>query len=426
MPSNIIIFEADYVTELVSSMNSACELMSEAVQSLKQASLHEGWKCKECANITENLDDLNLRLGRLDEGVNETSRVLGGSVSRFTSLEASYRNQAEGLSEDLTQKHGYSGTVITDPSESANSSGNAGNTASGGKAGASKSSAGSQSGSNSESNRTGNNTGSASGGRASSMASSAGGAGVIISGNKASAGTSESESSLTGSGALSGYSSVSMNLPVTHIPDRPEVAAKGIKYTQEITDAAVSSVAESITEVLNSSPVRLSSATGAGMAARNLIEAYNAGKSIVENSASIMSNPSMPHTKERLAMAEGIASLAGTSAFMTSGNTSSGTSGFNAVHTENVRSNAGNLISAVQDVNGGGELKNVLTSVMSDNSEGISPFTVSGNSTGSTFFDKIVDAIKKTLLEGGKSSSGSANSSSPIDEFMKNLITEQV
>ena len=39
MPSNIIIFEADYVTELVSSMNSACELMSEAVQSLKHVIL---------------------------------------------------------------------------------------------------------------------------------------------------------------------------------------------------------------------------------------------------------------------------------------------------------------------------------------------------------------------------------------------------
>lgn len=424
MPSNIIIFEADYVTELVSSMNSACEFMSEAVQSLKQASLHEGWKCKECARISENLDDLNLRLGRLDEGVNETARVLGGSVSRFTSLEESYKNQAKGLSEDLTQKHGYSGTVHTDQSENANSSGNAGNAAnagknSGGKAGASNSSAGSQSG---------NNTGSASGGRASSMASSAGGAGVIISGNKASmtASGAESESSLTGAGALSGYSSVNMNLPVTHIPDRPEAAAKGIKYTQEITDAAVSSVAGSITEVLNSSPARLSSVSCAGMAARNLVEAYNAGKSIVENSASIMSNPSMPHTKERLAMAEGIVSLAGSSAFMTAGNTSSGTSGFNALHTENFRSNAGNLISAMQDVNGGGELKNVLTSVMSDNSEGISPFTVSGNSSGNTFFDKIVEAIKKTLLEGGKSSSGSAGSNSPIDEFMKNLITEQV
>ena len=133
MPSNIIIFEAEYISELVSSMNSACEFMSEAVQSLKQASLHEGWKCKECAVISENLDDLNVRLGRLDEGVNETARVLGGSVSRFTSLETSYKSQAKELSDDLTENHGYAGTVHTDPSENAdnNSSGQRGNAGSG-------------------------------------------------------------------------------------------------------------------------------------------------------------------------------------------------------------------------------------------------------------------------------------------------------
>ena len=194
MPSDIIIFEAEYIAELVSGMNSACELMSEAVQSLKQASLHEGWKCKECVRISGELDDLNVRLGRLDEGVNETARVLGGSVSRFASLETSYKTQAKGLSDELTQNHGYSGTVHTD------SSGNGGS-GRGGRSGGHVPRGGRGGESNSSSQHDGSGSGSlsdqgnTSGRGTSSMASSAGGAGVIISGNVKTA--SESESSLS-------------------------------------------------------------------------------------------------------------------------------------------------------------------------------------------------------------------------------------
>lgn len=452
MPSNIIIFEAEYVSELVSSMSSACELMSEAVQSLKQASLHEGWKCKECTRIASELDDLNLRLGRLDGGVNDTARVLGGSVNRFTSLEASYKSQVKEISDNLTQNHGFAGEVHTDPSGSQNNSGeqggqngqngqvgqsgqsgrgaNGGNGSPGGHSGAGGNRTGSNPGSN--------NAGSASGGKASGAgaavgagaraaagaaaraASSSGGAGVIISDKE---NTSSASSSLAGAGGASLYSSMSINLPVTHIPDRPEAAAKGIKYTQEIADIAVSKVADTITEALVSNPVRLQTSAGAGMAAQNLVEAYNAGKRIVESSASIMSNPSMPHTNERLTMAEGIVNLAGTSTFTMAGSNSSVV--INQGMTENLRSNAGNLLSAMNSSTEEGELKNVLTSFMSETSEEISPFTVSGNSGGGkNFFDMIIEAIKKNL-SGGSEASSSA-SGSPVDDFLKNLITEQV
>ena len=146
---------------------------------------------------------------------------------------------------------------------------------------------------------------------------------------------------------------------------------------------------------------------------------YNAGKSIVENSASIMSNPAMPHTKERLAMAEGIVNLTGISGFTFMGSTSG--------MTENVRNNAGVLASAVGNVDNGSELQNLLTSFMSEDSEGISPFTVQeGSGRGEAFFDKIVEALNEYLFGDGEASSVSSSSNSPVDEFMRNLITEQV
>ena len=82
MPSNLIIFDAEYVSELTSRMNMACDLMADAVSSLRSAQSHENWKCKERNRILEDFDELNQRLGRLDTGVNETTRILGGSVSR--------------------------------------------------------------------------------------------------------------------------------------------------------------------------------------------------------------------------------------------------------------------------------------------------------------------------------------------------------
>lgn len=459
MALNIIIFEAEYVYELVSSMNSACDLMSEAVQSLKQASLHEGWKCKECARISSELDDLNIRLGRLDEGVNETARVLGGSVSRFTSLEASYKSQAKELSDDLTQNHGYPGEVHTGPSgtqagnqnqaqnqnqsqnNSSASSTNSGSGSSGAGASSSSAASGAASAATAAASKAsgGKSYGkSASSGKAeasSSVASttapaSSGGTGVIISGNgKAASETSSSSATTTTSssfiGAGGAYSSSSVNLPVTHIPDMPKATASGTKYTQEIANTAVSRVADTITGALSSNP----GSAGASMSAQVLVEAYNAGKSIVENSASIMSNPSMPHTKERLAMAEGIANLAGASLFTMSGSTSGSHSSMNmnAGLRENFRSNAGNLISAVQNVQGGSELKSVLSSIMSESSDGISPFTMQANSGGGeSFFDKVLEALKKSFLGSNESSSLKASSNSPVDEFMKNLITEQV
>ena len=92
-------------------MKIACQLVAEAVSSLKSASNHDKWKCKERTRILEDFDKLNEKLGRLDTGVNATTKALGESVNQFAMLESKYNSQAENLSDELTSNHGYSATV---------------------------------------------------------------------------------------------------------------------------------------------------------------------------------------------------------------------------------------------------------------------------------------------------------------------------
>ena len=129
--ANLLIFDADYVSELTSRMNTACELMAQAVTSLKGAQNHENWKCKERTRILEDFDELNLKLGRLDTGVNETTRILGGSVSRFAALEQQYESQAEGLSDELTSNYGFRASVSHGGSSGASDGGVSGGTGTG-------------------------------------------------------------------------------------------------------------------------------------------------------------------------------------------------------------------------------------------------------------------------------------------------------
>lgn len=423
MPSNTIIFDAGYVSELVSGMNIACELMSEAVSSLKKASLHEGWKCKECTRISESIDDLNERLGRLDNGINETTRILTGSVGRFEGLEARYASQADTLSEDLRENHGYKADVhesssITTASVNPNTPSN--------------SAAPSQT-QTEASELEGANSGGH--GRTSGGRGPAGGAGAMISNIAGQA--AREQGRRTGGNMNRGEANMTVNLPVTHIPDRPEAAARGVKDTQEIADIAVSSVAVSITEALTGH-----THSGSSSGVRGLIETYNAGKSIVENSEAIISNPAMPHTQERLAMAAGLVSLAGSAltgiSMMGRAAGSVQTSG--TPHTSSVPShheqgglhssgdltrNASSLRASMASESDAGELVSLLEAIASP--EGISGAVSSVSSRGSgkkSFFDKIIEALKKAM--DGETSTGTSSSSTPVQEFLGSFMIDEV
>ncbi len=383
MPSNVIIFDADYVSELTAKMNAACELMAEAVSSLKSAQSHEKWKCKERTRILEDFDELNSRLDRLDSGVNETTRILANSVSRFSALESRYDSQAGTLSDELTASHGFSASVHSTP----DSAGSA----------------------------------------------SAGAIGVRVPGGFRPGGHHADSEGRT----MGGGNTMTINLPVTHIPDNPDAAAEGIKDTQKIADAVTDSVAAMMTHALGGQNWRSDTgSTGIHAAAGNLAEAYNAGRSIFENSAAIISNPTQPHTAERLAMAAGIVTLAGTAAG--AGLTVLGQA---AARTRegsgsgDFAQNAGHISAALQDNSDAAEFREMLGMFASSGSSS----TGSSGSSGGSFFDMILAELKKAFtgsqdsrntssIFSASSTTGAGSSqsgTSPIMEFLGNFVMDQ-
>ena len=248
MPANLIIFDADYIAELTSRMNQACELLGSAVASLKNATNHNGWKCKERTQILENFGELNTRLDVLNEGVNETTRVLGGSVVRFEELEASYEAQAGGLSEDLQTNHGFSGTSYGTGGGSGGSGGGSGG--SGGTAqdsGAGLGAAGAAGASAGLGGReAGHGTPHGGGGRIPGT-----GARININVRPGQTQQGENPNPVPAHGGISGGAGGgSINLPVTYIPDVPNAAITGTKHTREVMSFTVSSVTASITQAL--------------------------------------------------------------------------------------------------------------------------------------------------------------------------------
>ena len=481
MSSNIIIFDADYVSELTSRMNTACELMADAVSSLRSASNHENWKCKERTQILDEFENLNKKLDRLDKGVNDTTRILGGSISSYEALESQYEAQAGALSEELTSNFGFSATVHTEgvsegsggtgtastgtTGSTPNTPGSEGSGGSAGAAGAAGAGSAGAAGAGTAANTSGGQKG-----------NSSGGIGIHMTGGGGQGGQTTGQEQEAGGQIMGGGNTMNVNLPVTHIPDDPDSAARGIKDTQEIADAAAESVVELMTEALAARNFGTYSGgtvagagsaetggTGINTAAGNLVNIYNAGKAIYENSAAIMASPTLPHTAERLAMAAGIVTLAGTAAgagltalgqaagtFAASGSASSVTSG-----SGNLAQNAGNISAALQGNNEAAEFRQVLgvftaSGGGSVQSSGILDFTGLGSSSSSgrsgskksSFFDMIVAELKKTFTgtqDGSSSSSifsassasssaGSGSSlytSSPIMEFLGNFVMDQ-
>ena len=396
MPSNLMIFDSEYISELTKAMNEACELVGEAVASLKKASLHEGWKCKECTRISENLDDLNLRLGRLDEGVNETVRVLGGSVSRFAELEAKYESQANNLSEELRASHGYTASVHE-------SSVAAGNGTGGGAAAAATAGAGAN------------------------IPKDRPNAPHVPRGNGANiprVNISAPGMRVPNMGMNSDFrpGNINVNLPVTHIPDRPDDVAKGTKDAQEIADIAVNNVAHTITNILGENvKVRVIAPDGSDRTFENLSKVYNAGKSIVENSASIISEPSMPHTEERIAMAAGLVSLAGSTVTGIGMLKTSSSVGEVGKSIKELSKKAEDLLPSVKNND---ELKNVLGAISAaggSSSGAVGTFAAVGElgSSGDSFFDKLMK-----IFFGENTAQSQASSSSPVQEFLDDFVAD--
>ncbi len=419
MPANILIFDADYVAELTAKMNIACELMEAAVSSLTSASNHENWKCKERERILEEFGELNVKLDRLNTGVNETTKVLRGSVSRFANLETQYDSQANSLREELTGNFGFSATVHTGGNLSGIVGAGAAGAAGAGTLNVSEGQSTTPSGENThEEGRKGK----------SARNSSGGATGFHIGGgsmrNRRTDSNTNTATNSAGTGAMTGGGSMNVNLPVTRIPDNKKTAEAAenctkstLKTAREIANAALNSVVGTMTKVLAGGNLPDSGSDFDRTAAR-LAEAYNAGRSVFEAGAVIIANPSQPHTSERLAMAAGLVALAQG----TEGNIGVSVSG-----SGNFSQNAVRISSALQGNNEASEFKSLLSAITGISSGSTSS---SGSSSGESlsFFDIIIEELKKAFSgnnESVSSSQSSLASSSPVAEFLGSFVMDQ-
>ena len=235
---------------------------------------------------------------------------------------------------------------------------------------------------------------------------------------------------------------MNVNLPVTHIPDSPDAAARGLKDTREIAHVAVTSVVSTMTEVIiGGNKASFSSNAGFSFEATapSLAEAYNAGRTIFENSSAIMSSPTMPHVDERIAMASGIAELAnltsqggllgGVPITIEGG---AGMGGNIEINTPRVQAsadfsnNAHYLLEVVPEE--AGEFRQVLGMITGAGSASgsVSAASVSSGSSTGSFFDQIVSALKEAA-SGNSSPVSSAGvsslfDSSPVMGFLSNLM----
>ena len=120
MPANIIVFDAEYTRQQVNNLNNAKRILEESISILKKANAHRSWRCPEVSRINDNLDSINKRLGRLNNGMSDTIRVLNIGVQRFQELESRAENQVNNLSVNLKEKHGVSASTYGSQGEKAN------------------------------------------------------------------------------------------------------------------------------------------------------------------------------------------------------------------------------------------------------------------------------------------------------------------
>ena len=107
MSANMIVFDSDYTQQQVNNLNNAKQMLDEAIGILRKANDHRSWKCPEVSRINDSLDTINKRLGKLNNGMSDTIKVLNIGVQRFQELESRAENQVNNLSGNLKEKHGF-------------------------------------------------------------------------------------------------------------------------------------------------------------------------------------------------------------------------------------------------------------------------------------------------------------------------------
>ena len=111
MSANVIIFEGQYMADLIRNMDKAKQLTEEAMNIIKKANQHRNWKCKETAEINDSLNTISNSVQKLNAGITDTALALGDGLRDFHELEQRSESQANGLSDNMRERYGFSASV---------------------------------------------------------------------------------------------------------------------------------------------------------------------------------------------------------------------------------------------------------------------------------------------------------------------------
>ena len=111
MSANVIVFDAQYMSEQVRLLERAERLMEEAEGILKKASNHTGWKCRERENINDKINDITKQLGKIGQGMTTTAEVLSRGRDNFSELEGRAETQAQGMADNIKNNYGFNGST---------------------------------------------------------------------------------------------------------------------------------------------------------------------------------------------------------------------------------------------------------------------------------------------------------------------------
>jgi hypothetical protein len=85
---NSIRFDSGYMREYSkTALDAARSLIEDALEYLKGANRHDGWLCKERAQINEDLDKLSGKIDGIDEAIGDLSSRMNKSANLFADLE---------------------------------------------------------------------------------------------------------------------------------------------------------------------------------------------------------------------------------------------------------------------------------------------------------------------------------------------------
>ncbi len=108
----VIRFDSEYMRSRAKIVTQAGEAVDDAIESLRKANRHDGWRCAERAEINKKLDEIKKRLEKIkDNAVTPVAAALSRGAEQFAELETRSVAQEKQIARQMREDFGYKPTA---------------------------------------------------------------------------------------------------------------------------------------------------------------------------------------------------------------------------------------------------------------------------------------------------------------------------